>query len=212
MDIIRLGHSSFKLKGKMATVVTDPFDSDMVGIKFPKVEAQIVTISHSHKDHNAIPEVEGSPYVISGPGEYETHDIFVKGVRTFHDNKNGEERGANTVFNIEIDKLHVAHLGDLGHVLSDKQLDELGDVDILLIPVGGVYTIGPEEAANIIAKIEPRIVIPMHYKIEGLNESFSALYTVDDFLKEIGKEKLVLPKLSITKEKLPPELQVLVLE
>lgn len=212
MDIVHLGHSAFKLKGKMATVVCDPFDQEMVGIKFPKVEAQIVTISHSHKDHNATGEVEGSPYIISGPGEYETHDIFVKGIRTYHDNKNGEERGTNTVFNIEIDKLHIAHLGDLGHVLSDIQLDELGDVDVLLIPVGGVYTIGPEEAANVIAKIEPRIVIPMHYKVEGLNESFSNLTTVDAFLKEIGKEKQILPKLSITKDKLPAELQVFVLE
>lgn len=212
MDIVHLGHSSFKLKGKMATVVTDPFDSEMVGIKFPKVEAQIVTVSHQHSDHNATAEIEGSPYIISGPGEYETHDIFVKGISTFHDSKNGQERGVNCVFNIEIDKLHIAHLGDLGHILSDKQLSQLGDVDILLIPVGGVYTIGPEEASNVIAKIEPRIVIPMHYKIEGLKESFSTLYIVDDFLKEIGKAKQVLPKLSITKEKLPSELQVFVLE
>lgn len=212
MDIIRLGHSSFKIKGKKATVVTDPFNADMVGLKFPKVEAEIVTISHNHKDHNAAKNVEGNPYVISGPGEYEVADVFIKGIQTFHDGKNGEERGKNTIYVIEIDKLRIAHLGDLGHKLTDEQIDGLGDIDILLIPVGGIYTIDPEEAANVITKIEPRIVIPMHYKEERLKETFLKLKTVDDFLKEIGKEKKLLPKLSITKDKLPQELDVVVLE
>lgn len=212
MEIVHLGHSSFKLKGKTATVVCDPFDSEMVGIKFPKVEAQIVTISHSHNDHNKVTNVEGNPFVISGPGEYEVVDVFIKGIQTFHDSNNGQERGTNIVYNIELDKIHIAHLGDLGHSLSDSQLDELGDVDILLIPIGGIYTIDPQLATNVIAKIEPRIVIPMHYKEERLAKTFSQLNTVDDFLKQMGKEKKLLPKLSITKDKLPKELDVIVLE
>lgn len=212
MDIVRLGHSAFKLKGKNATLVADPFDEEMVGLKFPKVEAQIVTISHDHKDHNAVSNVEGNPYVISGPGEYEVSDVFIKGIQTFHDEKEGSERGKNTIYAIEIDKLKVAHLGDLGHQLTDEQLDALGDIDILLIPTGGIYTINPEEASEVITKVEPRIVIPMHYKEEKMKVTFDDLKPVDEFLKEIGKEKKLLPKLSVTKDKLPQELEVVVLE
>ncbi len=213
MEIIRLGHASFRIKGKTGSVVTDPFDPQIVGIKFPKVDSRIVTISHNHSDHNYKAGVLGNPVVIEGPGEYEIADIFIHGVTTYHDSKNGEERGKNTIYNIEIDGIHVAHLGDLGHKLSDTQIDQLGDVDIVLIPVGGVYTINFEIAAEIVAKLEPRVVIPMHYKEDRLNQQmFGALAAVDEFFKEMGKEKQILPKLNVTKDKLPQELQVIALE
>lgn len=213
MEIIHLGHSSFKIRGKQATIVTDPFDAGMVGIKFPKVEARIVTISHEHKDHNNAKGVEGNPYIIRGPGEYEISDVFVRGIATHHDNKYGEERGRNTIYKFEIDGIHLAHLGDLGHKLSDQQLDDLGDVDILLIPVGGVYTIDAKKAAEVVTQIEPHIVIPMHYNEDRLNqETVGKLSKVGEFFKEIGKSINLQPKLTISKDKIPVDLQVIALE
>lgn len=213
MEIVRLGHASFRIKGKKASVVTDPFDPQMLGIKFPKVDATIITISHNHNDHNFKEGVLGNPTIIEGPGEYEIADVFIHGVTTNHDSKNGQERGKNTIYNILIDNLHIGHLGDLGHILSDTQMDQLGDVDILLIPVGGFYTLNAEQASELVAKIEPRIVIPMHYKEERINQgTFGSLTTVDEFFKEMGKEKTILPKLTVSKDKLPQELQVIALE
>ncbi len=215
MDITYLGHSSFRIRGKNATVVTDPYDSDMVGLKFPKhVAADIVTISHDHKDHNAVEAIEESPYVINGPGEYEIKGVGIVGVSVFHDNENGAKRGKNTIYRIEIDGISVVHLGDLGHVMNSAQVDELDGVNILLVPVGGVYTIDPSQATQLINDIEPSIVIPMHYGRAELNQKeFGELSPLGAFLKEIGKEGIApQPKLTITKDKLPAEMQVVTLE
>lgn len=215
MDITPLGHASFKIRGKHVTLVTDPFVSDMVGLKFPKhTSCDIVTVSHEHEDHSAVSQIEGSPFVVSGPGEYEIKGVGIVGLPTWHDAENGTSRGANTIYRMEIDKVVVAHLGDLGHILSAEQIDELDGVDILCIPVGGIYTLGPKEAAEVIGEIEPKIVIPMHYGRRQLKaQSFGKLAPVGDFLKEIGKEA-VSPqvKLTISKDKLPTEMQVVVLE
>lgn len=208
-----MGHASFKIKGKKAIVVTDPFDPDFIGLKFPKTEAKIVTISHHHSDHNYKEGILGEPVFIEGPGEYEIADIFIKGISSYHDNKNGGERGKNTIYKIEMDGMRLAHLGDLGHKLTDQQSDALADVDILFVPVGGVATIDAKEASEVIAQIEPRIVIPMHYKENRLNQgSFGEFMDLKDFFKEIGKEVKILPKLVISKEKLPQELEVIALE
>ncbi len=213
MEISRLGHSSFKIRGKTATVVTDPFDPSAVGIKYPKVEADIVTVSHSHSDHNFTQNVSGSPYIISGPGEYEKLGVFVKGILSYHDNNQGQERGRNTIYRMEIDKIHLAHLGDLGHKLTDDQSDQLSDVDILFIPVGGFYTINSAQGAEIIAQIEPKIVIPMHYHEDRLNQqAFSKLTGLKEFFTQMGKEITILPKLTVAENKLPPELTVVALE
>lgn len=213
MEITHLGHSSFKIKGKTAIVVTDPFDPVMLGIKFPKVEARIVTVSHRHKDHDNTGAVDGNPFIISGPGEYEIADVFIRGIPTHHDNKYGEERGKNTIYKIDMDAVHLAHLGDLGHKLSDEQLDQLGDVDILMIPVGGFYTIDAKKASEIVAQIEPHIVIPMHYREDRLKqESFGKLSKVDEFFKEMGKSVNIVPKLVTAKDKMPAELEVVALE
>lgn len=207
MEITKLGHSSFKLKGKKVTVVTDPFDSEMVGIKFPKVEANIVTISHSHKDHSSRESVLGTPTIIDGPGEYEIAEVFIRGISSYHDNEGGVKRGKNIIYRIEIDGLVLAHLGDLGHKLTDDQVDQLGNVDILMVPVGGVYTIGPIQAAEVVAQIEPNIVLPMHYFEDYLKkDAFGQLEKVDKFFSQIGREKVVAPKLTISPEKLPQEL------
>lgn len=213
MDINYLGHSSFRLKGRTGTLVTDPFDSHEVGFKFPSTSADLVTISHNHGDHNKAELVDGSPYIINGPGEYEVSGISVVGYPTYHDDKKGEEKGQNTVYVFEIDDLRLAHLGDLGHKLSEKLVEELGDIDILFIPVGGFYTIDSTTAVSIVGDIEPSIIIPMHYKQPGINESvFGKLTTVDDFVKSLGVPSENLPKLSIKKSEMAEEQKVVVLE
>jgi len=214
MDIFYLGHSSFKLKGKKATVVTDPYDSVMVGLKFPKnVEADIVTVSHAHDDHNAVSQIGGTPFVVTGPGEYEIKGTGIIGLPSFHDNEKGKSRGANTIYNMEMDGVHIAHLGDLGEMLTDKEIEELGSVDILLIPVGGVFTITAKQAQELITGIEPSVVIPMHYGRADLNQkAFRELSPVSTFLELMGGTVAPQPKLSITKDKIPEQMQIIVLE
>lgn len=216
MDITFLGQASFKLKGKNATVVTDPYDSS-IGLKFPKTSADIITISHDHPDHNAASLVEGEPFKVEGPGEYEIKEVKIVGVSSFHDNKGGKERGKNIIFNMKIDGLWLCHLGDLGQSeLTNIQTEAIGGVDVLLVPVGGVYTIEVSEAAKIAAELEPKVVIPMHFadplaeRVSG--DSNIELEPVDKFLKEMGTEKVERqPKISLKKEHLPEELTVMLL-
>ncbi len=208
MEILPLGHSSFRLRGKNATVVTDPFDGKDMAVKFPKhIEADILTVSHDHADHNAVSLVGGSPFVIRGPGEYEIKGVAVIGISTFHDASEGSERGRNTAYRIEIDGVKIAHLGDVGHVLTSAQLELLDGIDILMVPVGGIYTIDAEKASQVIADIEPRIVIPMHD-----SRSNPALAPVAAFLKQMNKEVTPVPKLTVSRDKLPQEMQIVVLE
>lgn len=213
MDITYLGHSSFRIKGKDATLVTDPFDGKMLGFKFPKVEANIVTVSHQHGDHNQVSDIAGNPKVVDGPGEYEIGGVSIFGTPTFHDDKKGEERGHNTVFTITFEHINLCHLGDLGHKLTEEQIGQIGSVDILLVPVGGHYTINAQEAAEVVSQLEPKIVIPMHFKEEGLvPELAKVLAPVEDFVKELGVEPMRDNKFSITYDKLPEEMQLVLLE
>ncbi len=217
MDIIPLGLSCFKLNGKNASVVIDPYDPKIVRLTFPKhTTADIIIVSHDHPDHNftsSIVAKDMAPIIFHGPGEYEARGIDILGVATFHDNKEGSVRGKNTVYKINIDGINLVHLGDLGHKLNDLQLDEIDKVDVLFIPVGGVFTIDAMIACEIISDLEPKVVIPMHYLRQGLNsEIFGQLAPVSNFLKEIGKEVEPIPRLKVTKDTLPPELQVVVLE
>jgi len=201
MDITYLGHSSFKIKTKNASVITDPFDPQMVGLKYSGVEGEIVTISHHHKDHDAVDKVSGVKKIVEGPGEYEIAGVSIIGYPSFHDAKNGEERGKNTIYVYEAEGLRLAHLGDLGHILSEDMVNELGDIDVLMIPVGGSYTIGPKEASEIVSKIEPYFVIPMHYKLAGMNPQLAdKLEPLESFLKESGISSENLPKFSVKKE------------
>jgi len=211
MEIVYLGHSSFKIRGKTATVITDPFSSQATGFKFPKTEADIVTISHRHEDHNNIQAVTGNPFVVSGPGEYEIKGVSIFGFPSLHAVGRKEE---NTIYLLETENLRLCHLGDLGVLPDAKGVEEIIGVDILMIPVGGVYTIGPREATEVINKIAPLIVLPMHFKAPHINESqFGRLATVEEFLTQMGayaRERL--EKLSITKDKLPEETKVILLE
>lgn len=213
MDITYLGHSSFKLRGKHATVVTDPYGG-MVGIPFPKhTTADIVTVSHDHEDHNAAQLIEGNPFVVRGPGEYEIKGVGIVGIGVFHDDAGGAKRGNNTIYRIELDGISIVHLGDLGHELNASQVDSLDGIDILLVPVGGVYTIDAATAAKVVHEIESSVVIPMHYNKPGLDQkAFGHLSGVEAFLKEMSKGDVVAqPKFSISKDKLPEEMQVVVL-
>jgi len=213
MDISYLGHSSFRLKGRSATVVTDPYDSQMVGFKFPKLSADVVTISHDHGDHNKSEFVKDAEFIIKEPGEYEIKGVSIIGIATYHDEKNGELRGKNNIYIYEMDGFRIAHLGDLGHKLGEKILDNMGEIDILMIPTGGEFTVGPADAAEIVRDIDPWMVIPMHYQSEGMNaDSFSKLAPVDDFLKEAGYPVERLPKLSVKKETMLEEQKIILLE
>lgn len=215
MDLYWYGQAMFRLKGKTQTVIIDPFDPDFVGLKLPKeMEADIVLSSHDHKDHNHTRSVVnlkgGQPQVFTNPGEYEVGGVVITAISSFHDDTQGSQRGLNTIFHLLFDNLNIVHLGDLGqYKLSEDQTAQIGETDILLIPVGSVYTINGKVAAGIVAQLEPKIIIPMHYFWEGLKFQ---LEPVDNFLKEMGVEGVIpQPKLFITKEKLPEEPMVVVL-
>lgn len=202
MKIIWHGHSCFKIVTKDASIIIDPFSKD-IGLKPPHCEANIVIVSHDHYDHNNISALRGSPFAINGPGEHELREVAILGIDSFHDAKGGKEQGLNTIFIIEAEDIRICHLGDLGQKeLANGQLEKLGEVDVLMIPVGGIYTIDNERAAAIINQIEPKIVIPMHYKVPGLNIK---LQGVENFLKEMGTEKQVVDQLTIKKKDLPKE-------
>lgn len=202
MNITWLGQACFKIQGKEVTIITDPYDSK-IGLKLPRLNAEILTISHNHYDHNNIKAVSGQPFLIDTPGEYEIKKVFIWGIPSWHDNKEGAVRGANTIFIYQLEDIKLAHLGDLGTTLSNEQLEKLEGVDILLIPVGGIYTIDGKKAAEVVNQIEPRIVIPMHYKIPNLKIKLEA---VDKFCNEMGvKKNGPEEKLKITKKDLPAE-------
>ncbi|MBU0572301.1 MBL fold metallo-hydrolase [Patescibacteria group bacterium] len=213
MDITYLGHSSFRLKGKTASVVIDPFDSKAVGLPFPKVSAEIVTISHDHEDHNKAELVKDVRKVISGPGEYEINGVSIVGIASYHDDTKGTKRGKNTIYMIEMDGLRIVHLGDLGHKLSEKFIEKVGSVDVLIVPVGGEYTIGAVRATELTRLIEPSIIIPMHFKVPNLNPAtFSKLAPVEPFLTQIGLPVEKLKKLTITNRAPEEEQKVVLLE
>lgn len=210
MDIKYLGHSAFLIKTKTAKIVTDPFDPEMVGIKFPKTEADIVTISHNHKDHNQFKNVSGiagvNPLMIDMPGEFEKMGVRIFGFQSFHDKTQGSERGENIMYKFESEGISVLHCGDLGVIPEESFLETIGEVDILMIPVGGIYTIDAEEAVSLVKKIEPSIVIPMHY-------GSGKLAPVSDFTKKFGLDNPVpQPKLVYKKEEIEQEMKVVVLE
>ncbi|MCJ7763786.1 MAG: MBL fold metallo-hydrolase [Dehalococcoidales bacterium] len=209
MEISWLGHSCFRLKGKQATVITDPFSPDL-GYSLGKHTARIVTVSHKHPGHSYVQSVGGDPRQVTGPGEYEISNVLIIGIATFHDKDSGRLRGKNTAYLIEIDEISICHLGDLGHALTDEQVEELGKIDVLLVPVGGVSTINAATAAEVVRQLEPNIIVPMHYKTQALNRE---LEPVETFLKEMGAHDITpQAKLSLAKASLPLVTQVVLLE
>jgi L-ascorbate metabolism protein UlaG (beta-lactamase superfamily) len=209
MEIVWLGHSCFRIRGKEATIVTDPFDKTL-GYPIKKPTASIVTVSHQHPQHSYLGGVTGNPRVISRPGEYEIANVFINGIATFHDAEMGEQRGKNTVYLIQIEEVSICHLGDLGHVPTAEQIEQMSDADILMVPVGGGATIGATAAVETISLLQPKLVIPMHFKTDVVKMELAPL---EPFLKEMGvKEFVSQPKLSVTKSSLPIETSVVVLD
>jgi L-ascorbate metabolism protein UlaG (beta-lactamase superfamily) len=207
MEISWLGHSCFQLRGKNVTLITDPF-SPQLGHSLGKISAPIVTISHNHPGHNYAGGVDGGPRIVRGPGEYEISDVLITGVASYHDNKHGQELGRNTIYIIHMDDLVICHLGDLGHILQEEQLEEVADADMLLVPIGGLHTINATQAAEVISQVEPHIVIPMHFS-PPIDDVPNPL---DKFCREMGIEAInPQPKLSITRSALPAETQVVIL-
>jgi len=209
MDISWLGHSCFRIKGSHATVITDPYPPSL-GYSLGKPTARIVTVSHQHEGHSYVQGIGGEPRLVTGPGEYEISGVLIIGIVTFHDREKGRQRGRNTVYVMEIDEISVCHLGDLGHVLTAEQVEEIDNVDVLLLPVGGVSTIDAPMAAELVRQLEPKVVVPMHYKTQALSWE---LEPVERFLKEIGVKQLTpQPKLSVTRSSLPASTQVFLLD
>ena len=217
MEITYLGHSCFKLKNKEGLVLyTDPFKSDMVGLPLVKDVADVVTISHAHEDHSALEVITGpvnrpSTFVIDREGEYEIAGVQISAIKTFHDKNNGTERGKNLVMLIVMDGLHILHLGDICHKLTESQIEKVGSVDVLMVPVGGTYTLDADGAMEMVKEVQPSYVVPIHYKtnltkIEGLS-------TLENFME---KNKLPVAGESVHKIKLdegslPDDTQVLLM-
>ncbi|NLX70466.1 MAG: MBL fold metallo-hydrolase [Clostridiales bacterium] len=184
MRITWLGHACFKLTSDSGvSVITDPFD-ERVGYDLPKESADIVTVSHQHYDHNYIEAVEGSPQVIDKAGDFSIKAISIKGIKSYHDDKSGSERGSNIIYKIEMDGIKICHCGDLGHSLTREQADQLGDVDVLLVPVGGTYTVDAKTAADIVGVLNPSLIIPMHFKTDRIDFPIDG---VDKFLEIMGE-------------------------
>ncbi len=203
MLITWLGQACFKIEGKETTIVIDPYED--IGLKLSKLTAQLLLITHDHHDHANRKAVSGDPFVIAGPGEYEIRNVFVYGIAGYHDTSQGAERGMITMYTIEYEGMTLAHLGDLGTAeLTPEQMEKLEDVDILMIPIGGEYTIDAKGAAKIISHIEPRIVIPMHYYIPGLKTG-KKLDDEQKFRREMGAKTEVMDKLRMTSKDIPQE-------
>jgi len=214
MKITWHGRSCFKLlvksnTGDKITILIDPFDKE-IGLTPPRGNADIILITHDHKDHNNIKAASGTPFIINGPGEYDVRGVPIKGVYSYHDNSKGSERGINTIYIIEAEDIKICHLGDLGQKeLADTQLDKIGEIDILMVPVGGTYTINGEEAVKIINQIEPNVAIPMHYRISGTDTKFDK---VDDFLKEVGVEPETMEEYNVKKLDLSENMKVVIMK
>jgi len=177
------GHASFLIEAYGKKIVTDPFNAKL-GYPLTPVAADIVTVSHEHWDHNAVETIEGNPLIIRGNDTVQTAGIIIKGIASWHDQHQGRERGANTIHKISAEGLDLVHLGDLGQVLSAQQVQQIGNVDILLLPVGGKFTVGAGDAALIVNLLRPKIVIPMHFGTPHL--SF-ALAPVEEFISRFDK-------------------------
>jgi L-ascorbate metabolism protein UlaG (beta-lactamase superfamily) len=211
VDIKWFGHACFGITMEDGTTIAiDPFDKKEVGYENPDVEADVALISHDHYDHNKIENIKGTPEVLRWPGEHTSCGISFRGVITYHDDVSGSERGANTVFTFTVDGIRICHLGDLGHILNEQKINEIGEVDVLLIPVGGASTIDCDQADEVIEQLNPRIVIPMHYKTPPLK---LPLDPVQKFLRnKENVEYLHGTTISVSKDDLPDEMKIVVLD
>lgn len=210
-----LGHSSFLIISANGTkIITDPYESGGFGgslhYKPIGVSADIVTVSHDHADHSYVEDLPNHFTTVRTPGMHAVRGIGIKGIESYHDAEMGARRGANVIFVMTVDHVRLCHLGDLGHELSPSAVEAIGEVDVLFIPVGGFYTIGPEEAGRVIERLRPKVAIPMHFKNERLDFAISP---VDGFIR--GKENVRVldsSEIEISRETLPYQDQIVVLQ
>lgn len=208
MIIQWLGHSYFKIETKNKVIAIDPYQEKITHLKPPRFKADLLLITHDHLGHNNKDLILGEPFILEGPGEIEKDGIYIQGIPSYHDNRSGKEHGLNTIFTVESEDITVCHLGDLGEkTLKEDTLEKLTDIDILFIPIGGHSTINAEDAIDIINQIEPKIVIPMHYRLT----TQSKLDSLEKFLKIYSKTPEEMSKLTIRKTQLPEETSLIVL-
>lgn len=214
MKIKHIAHACFYVEADGKRIVMDPFDSSM-GFSMPELYADIVTSSHGHFDHSYIEGVKGDPEAVTTSGEHNVKGVDITGVQVFHDKEKGAKRGINNVYVFKgLEGINLCHMGDLGHILSFDDLQAIGPVDVLMLPVGGYFTIEPDEAVYVAKQINPKIVIPMHYmsenasKYEGYN---LPIKSVEAFLDLIGDAQFM-DELIISKDTLPEKMQVVVLK
>jgi L-ascorbate metabolism protein UlaG (beta-lactamase superfamily) len=211
MEIVWYGHSCFRfIERGMAAVVTDPYDSDVIGYEPLKLRADIVTVSHDAPGHNFTNAVKGTAHKLTGPGEFEIGGVFITGVQTDSGSKRNSEKPGNILFLFDFDGLTIAHLGDLNQVPSQSEVEALGTVNVALVPVGGGNGLNAAKAAEVISLLEPNIVIPMHYEHPASKLSLDPL---EKFLKEMGlTTHESVPMLKVTRSGLPDETKVIVLD
>lgn len=208
MNISWFGHSCFRIESKEGSIIIDSFSKE-IGLKPPRIKDDLVLVTHNHYDHNNIEGANPEAMIVNGPGEYEKQGIYVRGILSYHDKVEGKERGLNTIYIIKTEDITICHMGDFGQAeFGENQLDDIGDVDILMIPVGGNYTVDFKEAVKIVSQIEPKVIMPMHYKISGLNLDIDG---PDKFVKELGLTPEKVDKYKIIKKNLPIEEMKLVI-
>jgi len=212
MKIKFLGHATFVITSDAGVkIIPDPYETgpDLTYGEITE-SADIVTVSHDHSDHGNVAAVKGNPEVVRRAGRTKAKGIEVKGIASYHDEAKGRLRGNNTIFCFEVDGIRVCHLGDLGHLLEGKQVEEVGTVDILLIPVGGYYTIDAKAATQVCKQLKPRVIIPMHYRT---GKGIPGIFGVDEFIK--GKNnvtRLDSSEVEFERGKLPATTQIIVLK
>jgi L-ascorbate metabolism protein UlaG (beta-lactamase superfamily) len=215
MRIKWYGHAAFLITSDQGTkIIIDPYEPGAFGgqLSYGKIgdQADIVITSHDHADHNYTKDLPGTPQTVKGSGPKTVKGVSMKGTSTYHDRSKGSERGANTIFTLKIDNIQLCHLGDLGHLLSDQELSEIGPVDILLIPVGGFFTIDPKEATRVAEQIKPKILIPMHFKTQKCGFPIAP---VEDFLKgKTNTKRLKASEATFDRATLPQKMEIVVLE
>ncbi len=216
MTISWYGHSCFRIEAKegpstgsgQVSILIDPFSKD-IGLRPPKIKDDIILVSHQHYDHNNTDDANPEAFIISTPGEFEKRGVMIKGILSYHDKTEGRERGINTIYVIKSEDINICHLGDFGQdQITNEQIEAIGDVDILMIPVGGNYTINAKEAVDVISHIEPKIIVPMHFKLPGLTVDIDE---PEKFMKEIGLTPEKVDKFKVAKKTLPAEEMKLVM-
>lgn len=208
MKIRWLGHAAFLLESGGTTIITDPFKKH-VGYPVFTGSVDIVTVSHDHNDHNAVGLLKGYSTVLHEAGDYEVSGISIKGFESFHDKQQGRQRGKNIIFLISAEGMNLVHLGDLGHELEPEQVEAIGRVDLLLLPVGGYYTIDAEDAFKVAGLLNPGIIIPMHYQTQHCN--IKELAPVEGFIAKFD-QVVKLPFLELKADELSDKSGVILLE